>query len=120
MRKFLSLGLGLALSGTMAIAQTTIKGTVVDETGEPVIGASIIVVGTTTGTVTNFDGTFTLNTPEGAKQVTISYVGMVSQTLTIKSNMEVTLKSDAQDLDEVVVVAYGTTSARNLTIPSTT
>ena len=115
MRKFLSLGLGLALSGTMAIAQTTIKGTVVDETGEPVIGASIIVVGTTTGTVTNFDGTFTLNTPEGAKQVTISYVGMVSQTLTIKSNMEVTLKSDAQDLDEVVVVAYGTTSARNLT-----
>ena len=115
MRKFLSLGLGLALSGTMAMAQTQIRGTVVDEAGEPVIGASIIVVGTTTGTVTNFDGTFELNAPQGAKQVTISYVGMVSQTIAIKPNMAITLKSDAQDLDEVVVVAYGTTSARNLT-----
>ena len=97
MRKFLSLGLGLALSGTMAMAQTQIRGTVVDEAGEPVIGASIIVVGTTTGTVTNFDGTFELNAPQGAKQVTISYVGMVSQTIAIKPNMAITLKSDAPD-----------------------
>lgn len=58
MRRILTLCLGLALSGTFAMAQTSIKGTVVDETGEPVIGASIIVVGTTTGTVTNFDGSF--------------------------------------------------------------
>ncbi|WP_455625406.1 SusC/RagA family TonB-linked outer membrane protein [Parabacteroides sp.] len=115
MRKILSLGLGLALSGTFAMAQTSIKGTVVDETGEPVIGASIIVVGTTTGTVTNFDGSFSISVPQGAKQVKISYVGMISQTTDIKPNMEVTLKSDSQDLDEVVVVAYGTTSARNLT-----
>ena len=112
MRKFLSLGLGLALSGTVAMAQTQIRGTVVDEAGEPVIGASIIVVGTTTGTVTNFDGTFELNAPEGAKQVTISYVGMVSQTMAIRPKMAITLKADSQDLDEVVVVAYGTTSVR--------
>lgn len=115
MRKILSLGLGLALSGTLAMAQTSIKGTVVDETGEPVIGATIIVVGTTTGTVTNFDGSFSIAAPQGAKQVKISYVGMVPQTMNIQSNMAVTLKSDSQDLDEVVVVAYGTTSARNLT-----
>lgn len=115
MRKILSLSLGLALSGTLAMAQTSIKGTVVDETGEPVIGASIIVVGTTTGTVTNFDGSFSISAPQGARQVKISYVGMIPQTMEIKSNMEITLKSDSQDLDEVVVVAYGTTSARNLT-----
>ena len=97
------------------MAQTSVKGTVIDENGEPVIGASIVVVGTTTGTVTSFDGSFLLSVPEGGKQVQISYVGMVSQTLNIKPNMSVTLVSDSQDLDEVVVVAYGTTSVKNLT-----
>ncbi|MDD2952893.1 MAG: TonB-dependent receptor [Parabacteroides sp.] len=115
MSKILTLSLGLVLSGTLAMAQTSIKGTVVDDTGEPVIGASIIVIGTSTGTVTNFDGSFSIAAPQGAKQVKISYVGMIPQTMDIKQNMAITLKSDSQDLDEVVVVAYGTTSARNLT-----
>ena len=115
MRKILSVGLGLALSGTLAMAQTNIKGVVVDESGEPVIGASIIVVGTTTGTVTSFDGSFSLIAPEGAKELQVSYVGMITQTLHIRPQIHVTLMSDSQDLDEVVVVAYGTTSVRNLT-----
>lgn len=97
------------------MAQTPVKGTVFDEAGDPVIGASIIVVGTTTGTITDLEGQFSLNVPQGAKHVKISYVGMIPQTLEIKPTMEITLKSDSQDLDEVVVVAYGTTSARNLT-----
>ena len=87
----------------------------VDETGEPVIGASIIVVGTATGTITGIDGDFSFVAPANAKEVKISYVGMVPQVLAIRPDMQITLKSDSQDLDEVVVVAYGTTSARNLT-----
>ena len=97
------------------MAQTPFKGTVVDENGEPVIGASIIIVGTTTGTVTDFDGGFSLTAPEGSRQIKVSYVGMIPQTLEIKPDLKITLKADSQDLDEVIVIAYGTTSARNLT-----
>ena len=97
------------------MAQTPFKGTVVDENGEPVIGASIIIVGTTTGTVTDFDGGFSLTAPEGSRQIKVSYVGMIPQTLEIKPDLKITLKADSQNLDEVIVIAYGTTSARNLT-----
>ena len=115
MRKLLSLLVCLITSVTFVMAQSTIKGIVVDETGEPVIGASIIVVGTATGTITGIDGDFSFVAPANAKEVKISYVGMVPQVLAIRPDMQITLKSDSQDLDEVVVVAYGTTSARNLT-----
>lgn len=115
MKKVIPFGISLALCSTLAMAQTPFKGTVVDENGEPVIGASIIIVGTTTGTVTDFDGGFTLTAPEGSKQIKVSYVGMVSQTVEIKPDLKITLKSDSQDLDEVVVIAYGTTSVKNLT-----
>lgn len=84
MRKVIPLGIGLALCSTLAMAQTPFKGKVLDENGEPVIGASILVVGTNRGTITDVDGSFTLTAPEGSGQIKVSYVGMVSQTVGIK------------------------------------
>ena len=98
------------------MAQSSIKGIVMDESGEPVIGASVIVVGTTTGTITSMNGQFSIGViPANAKKIKVSYIGMVTQILDIKPNMTITLKDASQSLDEVVVVAYGTTSSRNLT-----
>ena len=96
------------LSGaSIANAQNTrITGTVLSaEDGEPIIGASIIVKGTTTGTVTNFDGTFSLDVPQSAKTLMISYIGMRSQEVAIKPTLQVRLMADTQNLDEVVVTA---------------
>lgn len=88
--------------------QGSITGIVVDSQGEPVIGASVIIVGgaATQGTVTDFDGNFTLKVKPGTK-LTISYVGMKSQTVTAANGMKVTLQDDSQVLEGVEVVAYG-------------
>ena len=81
---------GLFLSLGTALAQTEISGTVVSSSdGQPVVGASILVSGTQTGTVTDIDGKFRLSAPAGAKLV-VSYVGMASKTVTASSNMKVT------------------------------
>ena len=99
--------------GTMiATAQTTqVTGTVISmEDNMPVIGASIVVKGTTTGTVTDMDGKFTLEVPSDAHFIQISYVGMEPQELRIKQNMgTIRMASDSQNLDEVVVTAMGLT-----------
>ena len=92
-----------------AFAQNKVTGTVVDAQGEPIIGASVVVKGTSNGTVTDFDGKFTVaNAPEKGNLV-ISYVGYRSQTIALggKSQINVTLEEDKQLLDEVVVVGYG-------------
>ena len=101
-------GLFLVLGG--ALAQTHVSGTVVNsEDDEPVIGASVIVDGTNVGAVTDVDGKFEFTIPQGAStKVTVSYIGMVSQSLQGRENMKVTLKPDQHNLDEVMVVAYGT------------
>ena len=114
MRMFSILLLNLLLCIGLASAQTTeITGTVVSaEDGEPIIGASIIVTGTTTGTVTNFDGKFTLRVPTSAKTLAISYIGMRSQEVAIKPTLIVRLQSDTQNLDEVVVTALGITKEK--------
>lgn len=79
-----------------------------EEDGLPIVGASVLVKGTTVGTVTDIDGNFTLtNVPSSAKTLVISYIGMQTQEVAIKSNVKVLLKSDAQALDEVVVTGYG-------------
>lgn len=95
---------------TTAIAQQTgiVKGTVVDANGEAVIGASVIIEGqkVTQGTVTDFDGNFSLNVKPGAK-LKISYIGFVSQTVVAKNGMQVVLKEEATSLKAVEVVAYG-------------
>lgn len=91
-----------------AVAQNTkVTGHVVDETGEPVIGASIVVKGTTIGTVTDFDGNFELEVPADGKHLEISYIGMQKQTVQVAPNVSILMKSDTQNLDEVVVTAMG-------------
>ena len=98
----------LFLSIGMALAQTQVSGTVTSsEDGSPVIGASIKVVGTNTGTVTNIDGNFSLNVSANAK-LEVSYIGMVTKTVKAAKNMKIVLDPDNQSLDEVMVVAYGT------------
>lgn len=99
----LVLGIGLATAQTKEVSGTVISA----EDAMPVIGASVIVKGTTTGTVTDYDGKFSLNVPTSAKTLVISYIGMESQEVAIAPNMKVTLKSDTQNLEEVVVTGYG-------------
>lgn len=93
-----------------ALAQTHVSGNVTSSAdGEPVIGASVVVVGTNVGAVTDVDGNFDFTIPQGAgNKVTVSYIGMDSQTLQARQNMKIVLKSNQQNLDEVMVVAYGT------------
>lgn len=94
------------------VAQTTrITGVVLsEEDGEPVVGASVLVTGTQVGTITNVEGKFTLaSVPAQAKTLTVSFIGMQSQKVGIKDNLQIVLKSNTEQLDEVMVVAYGTT-----------
>lgn len=98
----------LFLSLGMALAQTQVSGTITSsEDGSPVIGASIKVAGTNTGTVTDVDGNFSLNAPANAK-LEISYIGMIGKTVKAGKNMKIVLDPDNHALDEVMVVAFGT------------
>ena len=103
------------LSIGIALAQTKVTGTVISQDdGQPIIGASVIPVGSKTGTVTNFDGKFTLTVPAG-KKIQVSYIGMVSQTLTPKANMKIVLRSDAHTLGDVVVTGMQKMDRRTFT-----
>ena len=99
----------VALCTSGAWAQKQVSGTVVDAAGEAVIGASVMVKGTSTGTITDFDGKFTLQNVSEKASLVISYVGYRNQTIAVagKSQLNVTLEEDRQLLDEVVVVGYG-------------
>ena len=102
----LLMGLFLMVGG--ALAQTKVSGTVVSqEDGEPIIGASVLVVGTQIGTVTNGQGRFTLTLPQGRTQIRVTYVGMRTQAVNAHDGMVVRLGLDANSLDEVVVTAMG-------------
>ena len=92
-----------------AFAQNKVTGTVVDATGEPVIGASVIVKGTTNGTVTDFNGNFTINNVPANGSLEISYIGFKTQQVAVagKTSVSVTMQEDNALLDEVVVVGYG-------------
>ena len=91
------------------LAQTKVSGTVLSqEDGQPVIGAAVKVVGTSTGLLTDVNGKFTLTLPAGKDQLEITYLGMEPQTVKAKNNMRVFLKTDAQALDDVLVIGYGT------------
>lgn len=91
-----------------------IKGTVIDSKGEPIIGANVIIENTSTGTITDFNGDFSLNVKPGAKLV-ISFIGYETKTLVAKNGMRVVLEDDSQMLQEVEVVAYGTQKKVTLT-----
>ena len=105
----------MSLFCVVAFAQKTITGTVVDTNGEPVIGASVMA-GKGTGTVTDFNGKFTLKVAENGT-IKVSYVGYETQTVSVagKSDFQITLKEDATTLDDVVVIGYGSVKKRNLT-----
>ena len=109
----LSCFLALMLS-VPSFAQKTFTGTVVDESGEPIIGASVKIVGTTTGIITDFDGKFTLAIPEG-KTIEVSFIGYLTQKVSDFSKTKIVLKEDTQQLEEVVVVGYGTQKKAHLT-----
>ena len=116
MMKRLSLILAsLFLYVGLALAQTKVTGTVISqEDGEPVIGASVVVQGSKTGVVTDVNGQFSLSVPEG-KKIVISYIGMKSQTVNAQNGMKVTLVSDGQSLDEVVVTGMAHMDRRMFT-----
>lgn len=105
---------GLFLCLGVALAQTQVSGTVVDENGEPVVGAAVRVTGTKTGTVTDVDGKFSISASKDAR-LEISYIGMQNKSVKAASNMRITLDADNQNLDEVMVVAYGTTKKSSFT-----
>lgn len=92
-----------------ALAQSLVKGTVNDEAGEPIIGATVKVQGTNTGAITDFNGNFQIQAASNAT-LNVSYVGYVPQTVKVagKTNITIVLKEDAQMLNDVVVVGYGT------------
>ena len=106
----------LFLSMGMALAQMKVNGTVVSqEDNEPVIGASVLVAGTTTGTVTDSNGKFSLTVPAGKNTLRITYVGMEPIEVSARPNMRIVLTSDQKALDEVIVVAYGTAKKASFT-----
>lgn len=109
--------LTLSMLCVVALAQTRqITGTVIDGTGESVIGANVLEVGTANGVITDIDGNFTMQVQPHAK-IQISFIGYITQTITVgnQTNIKVTLADDSQALDEVVVIGYQTVKRRDLT-----
>ncbi|SEG15209.1 SusC/RagA family TonB-linked outer membrane protein [Parabacteroides chinchillae] len=102
---------------TIVNQQKTISGKVVDENGEPIIGANIVVKGTTIGIITDINGEFTLQVPSDQSILEISYIGYKSVEISVKGqkSLDIRLMSNAENLDEVIVVGYGTQKKVNLT-----
>ena len=119
-KRILSVLLVLAGVATAWAAPKTVKGVVVDQTNQPVIGASVQVNGTSIGVVTDFDGTYELtNVPDNAV-ITFSFIGMKSKEVKVTDSvLNVQLVDDLQKLDEVVVIVYGAAKAKDLTSPIT-
>ena len=108
----LFIGIGLVNAQVSKVTGTVIA----EEDGLPVVGASVVVKGTTNGTITDMDGKFVLtNVPSSAKTLMVSFIGMRTVEVAIASNVEVLLKSDTKVLDEVMVVAYGTAKKSSFT-----
>lgn len=103
----LMLMVGCFLSIDAFAQQMTVKGLVKDTTGEPIIGANVVVKGTTNGTITDFDGNFQLNANKG-DIIVISFIGYQSQEVPAAPSLNILLKDDSQMLQDVVVIGYGT------------
>ncbi|MBC8004791.1 MAG: TonB-dependent receptor [Verrucomicrobia bacterium] len=110
---FFSCFLSLASFGQ----QKTLTGTVIGDDGAPIPGVAVVVKGTTTGSITDLDGKFSLSVPADAKTLEVSYIGLKTQELTIgnQTNFNVTMESDVIGVDEVVVTGYATQSKASLT-----
>lgn len=115
MKRKLMMFLALFFIGLgVSVAQTQVRGTIVDDAGEPVIGATIQIKGSGQGTVTDIDGNFALSAPSNATLI-VSYVGMITKEVAAKPNMQIILESDSKLLEEVMVVAYGTAKKESFT-----
>lgn len=106
--------MGLVFSVQVFAQAITVKGVVKDSAGEPVIGANVVVVGTTNGTITDFDGNFTIKANKNAK-LEISFIGYKNTVVKVSPNMNIVLKDDTQLLDDVVVIGYGAVKKKELT-----
>lgn len=104
---FIFWGIGIVL------AQTQVKGSVVDESGEPALGASVLVKGTLKGTITDANGNFNISAPSNGVLI-ISYVGYKTQEVRVSPNVKIILAFDSKELDDVVIVAYGTVKKQSL------
>ena len=103
MKRFYVLLVSLCLLPVALLAQMNVTGTVLDENGDPAIGAAVQVSGTTAGTVTDFDGQFEITVPADKKMLTISYLGYKTVTVQAKAKMEIRLETESQQIQEVVV-----------------
>lgn len=116
-KKYLVLSLCLSLLLLFSLplrAQNVVNGTVVGEDNEAIIGASVVVEGTTTGTITDLNGRFSVSVPAKGKLI-VSFIGYITQTVTDLKNPRIVLKEDLMKLDEVVVVGYGSQKMKNIT-----
>ena len=107
--------LGMAMAVSLS-AQNTITGIVTDESGEPLIGAGVVIEGTTNGTITGMDGDYMIVVPEGAANLVFSFIGLTEQVVPIdgRTKIDVVLAANNTVLDEVVVVGYATVKRRDL------
>lgn len=105
---------GLCMSVSVFAQQMTVTGVVKDPTGEPVIGANVIIKGTTNGTVTDIDGKFLLSASKG-DIISVSFIGYKMQELPVASDMNIILAEDSQMLENVVVIGYGTVKKNDAT-----
>jgi len=113
--RMLALVLGLVLSVTAFAQDISVKGNVVDDTGEPIIGATVRIAGVAgAGTVTDIDGNFTINAPQGST-LEISYIGFTNSTVAAAPQVNVTMRTDDKTLNEVVVIGYGVAKKNDLT-----
>lgn len=102
----------------MAFAQgKSIKGVVLDQNSEPIIGANVLVEGTTNGAITDLDGNFSLTNVASTAKLRVSYIGYITQVVPVAGNstFKIQLKEDAKALDEVVVVGYGVQKKSDVT-----
>lgn len=116
MRRLSWIVLLLVMGVFTMMAQTQVSGRVLSaDDGEPIIGATVMVKGSTIGTVTDFDGDFALSVPPEYRILVVSYVGMLSEEIAVASRVNVRLRSASEEIDEVIVVAYGTAKKSSFT-----
>ena len=109
MKKFFTI-IALCLPAMFALADKQVNGVVVDENGEPVIGATIQVPETSLGTITDYEGTFSISVPDDAKTLMVTFVGKQSQEVPVKANVRVVLKENSEVIQEVIVTGYANVS----------
>lgn len=117
MKRFYLLLTMFLLSISFIVAQKNITGKIVDENGAPVIGANILVKGTTTGTISDYEGNYSLSVPNEQSILVFSYLGYLTQEIVVgkQSQLNLTMSDDKRVMEEVVVVGYGTQQRRTIT-----